>query len=177
MNVEDEQWALDFQVSKSIRYHSYRRAFWDTIDHWSKIIAIVSGTSVLVTIVGEHNGWATGLAIVVAVASAADVVIGFSKNARDHDMLYRAFSRLAQDMAATEVPTSTEIHAWRRRVLEIEMDEPFVVDLLERRCSAEEARARGAELRDEWQLKWWQIALSQVAIWPSLFRNQIPDRS
>jgi hypothetical protein len=176
MTIEDERWDLDFTVSKSLRYHSYRRAFWDTIDRWSKIVTIVSGTSVLVSIVGDHSVWAFGLAIVVAIASAADVVIGFSKSARDHDMLYRAFSHLAQDMAGTENLTQKDIYSWRRRLLEIEMDEPFIVDLLERRCAAEEARARGAELRDEWKLTRWQVLTSQLTFLPSMFKNQLPSR-
>lgn len=176
MNVNDEQWRLDFTVSKSLRYHAYRRAFWDTIDRWSKIITIVSGASVLVTIVGKHNAWATGLAIVVAIASAADVVIGFSKSARDHDMLYRAFSRLAQDIAGTEKPNEQDIYAWRRRLLEIEMDEPFIIDLLERRCAAEEAHARGVPPDDGWKLTKWEVRVSQFAVWPSAFRNEIPNR-
>jgi hypothetical protein len=118
---------------------------------------------------------ATIFAAIVALTSAMDVVLGFSKRARSHDGLYRAFSRLAQDISESGVLTESDINKWRRRRLEIEMDEPGVIDWLERRCSAEEAAARGAEIRSEWILKPWQVILSQFVMWPSIPR--VPDVS
>jgi hypothetical protein len=172
-----ERWNLDFVVSKSIRYHAYRRSFWDTFDNVSNILTVMSGTAVLVTLVGQYQMASTILAIVVALTSAANLVLGFSQKARNHDGLYRAFSRLAQDIAENEKPSSTMISAWRRRRLEIEMDEPFIVDLLERRCSAEEARARGCELRPAWKLTTCETIIAQFAFWPGSHRDETPEAS
>jgi hypothetical protein len=170
-DIEVEKWNLDFDVSKSIRYHAYRRSFWDAADNLAKIVTIISGAAVLVSIIGSNNPIATIFAFVVALTGSLDVVLGFSRRARMHDGLYREFSRLAQDIAESSAPTETEINAWRRRRLEIEMDEPGVIDWLERRCSAEEAAARGAEIRPEWRLKPYQIILSQFVMWPSVPRG------
>lgn len=175
MDCSDERWNLDFVVSKSIRYHAYRRSFWDTLNNFSKTLTIVSGTAVLVTLVGAYKIAATTMAIIVALTSATDLVLGFSEKARSHDGLYRAFSLLAQDIAENENPDEQTISRWRRRRLEIEMDEPFIVDLLERRCSGEEARARGAELRPAWKLTNWEIAFSQFAFWPAAQRDEPPE--
>jgi hypothetical protein len=170
-DLELERWNIDFDVSKSIRYHAYRRSFWDAADSWAKILTIISGATVLVSIIGSNNLVATIFAFIVAITSTMDVVLGFSRRARVHDGLYRAFSRLAQDIAEIGAPTATDINKWRRRRLEIEMDEPGVIDWLERRCSAEEAAARGSEIRSEWRLKPWQVILSQFVMWPSIPRG------
>jgi hypothetical protein len=173
-DLERKQWNIDFSVSKSIRYHAYRRSFWEAADNGSKILTVVSGTAVLISIIGFNNALATGFAFVVAIASAMDVVLGFSSRARAHDGLYRAFSLLAQDISENSAPMEADIVRWRRRRLEIEMDEPGVIDWLERRCAAEEAAARGFEIRAEWKLKPWQIWLSQFAMWPSVPRGISP---
>ena len=141
-NIEDDRFNIDFNVARSLRYHAYRRSFWDSVDNGAKILTIVSGTAVLVSIVGFNGFAATALAFIVAFASALDVVLGFSARYRTHDSLYRAFSQLAQNIAANPHPDDLAIAQWRARRLEIEMDEPGVMDWLERRCAAEEAVAR-----------------------------------
>jgi hypothetical protein len=168
MDPSDERWDIDFSVCKSLRYHAYRRAFWDTLSNFSKILTIISGTAVLVTIVGEYRAWATGLSIVVAFTSAADLVLGFSEKARTHNSLYREFSILAQNIIETPQPDQQMLSKWKRRRLEIEMEEPTAIDLLERRCYAEEAIARGCNLEATRKLKWWQITLSQVWFLPTI---------
>ena len=85
MDREEERWNLDFVVSKSIRYHSYRRAFWDNWDRLAKVLTILSGTAVLITLIGADKDTTTSIvfAAIVAVVSAADLVVGFSGKARD----------------------------------------------------------------------------------------------
>lgn len=178
--LELERWDLDFSVAKSIGYHAYRRSFWDVLDRWSKVLTILTGAGVIISIVGsDHHdtAWSIALAALVAIFSAADIVLGFSTKARDHDGLYRAFSRLLQDIAEQDQPTRVDLAQWKRRRLEIEMDEPTALDWLERRCSAEEAVARGCPIDKAWKLKQWQILLSQWAMWPSFPRPETPPRS
>ena len=167
MRCHTERWEIDFDVAKSIRYHAYRRSFLDGWSNLTKILTVISGTAVLVTLVGEYSLASTILAVGVAVTSAMDLVLRFSEKARIHDGLYRAFSRLAQEIAAIEEPTPETIAAWRRRRLEIEMDEPTAIGLLERRCAGEEAKARGSDIRPSWKLSPAQILLSQFSFWPA----------
>ncbi len=175
MDIQEERWRIDFAVAKSLRYHAYRRSFWDKVYNYSKILTIISGAAVLVTIVGDRTVAATVLSVVVAITSAADVVLGFSQKARSHDGLYRSFSRLAQDISENENPVEEAVYAWRRRRLEIEMDEPLIMDLLERRCSAEETKARGRKLPEAWKLTKWQTRLARFAIWPAEQRDDVPE--
>jgi hypothetical protein len=159
-------WDLDFEVGKSIRYHAYRRGFWERLDNLAKILTAASGTAVLVSLVGDKTTAATVFAALVTAFSIGDVVFGFSDKARRHDALYRDFGLLAQKIVDLRSPTEEEIRPLRRRRLEIEMDEPGILDWLERRCAAEECKARGCEVKEAWHLNRAQVALSQWAWWP-----------
>lgn len=167
MDIDSERSDIDFDVAKSLRYHSYRRSFWDSWVKLTNVLAIMSGTAVLVSIMGDNTKWAKAMGAFVAFIGAADIVFGFSERARDHDGLYREFSRLAQDIAGTIEPTEAQIYAWKRQRLAIEMEEPGVVGLLERRCAREECLARGLILQPPWKLSWFQILFAQFAFWPS----------
>ena len=161
-----ERFGIDFDVAKSIRYHAYRRSFWQRIDRLSKIVTTISSAAVLFTIIKQDGESAKWLAFGVAVAGTADLILGFSEKARDHDGLYRSFALLAQDIALNTEPSKQEIAEWKRRRLAIEMDEPGVVDLLERRCAAEEATARGCEQNPAWRLSWLGNLFAQWSFWP-----------
>ncbi len=166
-DIHEQLWNIDFGVSKSLRYHAYRRSFWEAWAYASKLLTIISGTAVLVTLVGDKTTAATILSIIVAITSAADVVFGFDTKSRRHDSLYRMFSALAQKIADLHEPTPGDIAGLRRQRLEIEMEEPGTIDLLERRCAGEEARYRGCELWPGWELTRWQVIWSQFQFWPS----------
>lgn len=165
--LKHQLWGLDFDVTKSIRYHSYRRSFWDRWDYFTKVVSILTGASVLVSIVGDSKGWATFFSFIVAASSAADVVLGFSNRARRHDSLYRDFYLLAIRIAEIETPMPSDIAQIRRRRLELEMEEPGIIDLLERRCYNEECVARGRKVPPSRKLSKTQILLSQFSIFPS----------
>jgi hypothetical protein len=74
LSFDDDTFALDFDVAKSIRYHAYRCSFWDAMGNLSKILTIISGSAVLVTIVPDMPLYSKILAIIVALTSAADVL-------------------------------------------------------------------------------------------------------
>ena len=165
--LEDVRWRLDFSAAKSVRYHAYRRAFWKSLDHWSKILSVISGTAVVVTALGKNPEVAGWLAIVVAVTSSADVVFGFGDRANRHDALYRDWCRFQEKLAELVRPTEEDIRAMQARRFRIEREEPTTLDWLERRCAAEECIARGCDVNPVWVLQPWQVWLSQWAMWPS----------
>ena len=167
-DISRQRWNIDFDVAKSMRYHAYRRSFFETADRIAKILTLISGMAAFATLIawGQTFGLiATG---VVSVVAAIDIVVGFSQKALRHDHLYRDFSMLSQDIARTLTPTPEDVGGWVVRRREIEMREPGIIDLLERRCAGEEAAARGAELNELWKLKRWEIVLSQFVFWPTL---------
>ena len=159
---------IDFDVAKSIRYHAYRRYFFEQWDRLNKIVMIISGAAVVVAVVGKSGPLTAFFAIVVAVLSAVDLVVGFDQNARRHDSLYRRFCELQQEIAVIRDPTAAPVADLRRKRLAIEIDEPTILDLLERRCCREEAIARGTDIDGAWKLNRWQIIASQFWLFPSL---------
>lgn len=132
-----ERWKIDFGVAKSLRYHAYRRDFWDRLDIAAKILTGISGAGVLLTIIRSSAALATYFAVAVALTSVLDVVLRFGKRARKHDGLYRDFSLLAQDIAAKEKATLADVSKWRKRRIAIEANEPGVA------CCEERQQGRG----------------------------------
>jgi hypothetical protein len=156
---------LDFDVAKSMRYHLCRRRFWDTWNRANKIMGVLSGSAVVTGIIGGIH-WLTILAgFIVALFSVLDLVLDFSAHARQADGLYRQWSGLAQDIAGTSTSTKQVLAQLRQRRLRIEMEEGPTIDLLERRCSREEALARELPVRDAWQLSVWERRLAQFIFW------------
>lgn len=165
--IADERWNIDFGVSKSMRYHTYRRSFWQNLDYSTKVFVLMAGTAAFASVIGSSTNtiMAAISASLVALASAADIVIGFTSRARLHDKLYREFCLLGLEITDQEHPPEEQIAKWRRRRLEIEMEEPGTLDWLERRCSAEEARARGTKPHPSWILSPAKVFFSQLALW------------
>lgn len=166
--VQDDVWNLSFDVGKSKRYHAYRRSFWQGWDYWTKVSSIVTGASVVISVAGEKSVLAAVFAVLVALSSAADVVLGFGSRAKLHDELYRRWADLDIAIESLQAPTTEQVSALRRVRLEIERDEPTVLDLLERRCSAEECLGRGCEVRESWKLSRWEFRISQFAFWTAV---------
>jgi uncharacterized protein YdcH (DUF465 family) len=166
--LKEELYGIDFDVSKSIRYHDYRRSFWQTIDRWSKIFTILTGTSVVITIFANNPRASVYLAIAVAVFSASDIVLGFGENFNFHNDLYRKYNKLSRRITRVTGRDISEdkVKELKAERLKIERDELGLIDLLERRCSAEEAVARGIPLDPVWKLNFFEIWISQLAVIP-----------
>ena len=148
-----------------MRYHLCRRSFWDTCNRLNKILGALSGSAV---VVGITAGWAsltTISALVVAVFSIFDLVFDFSERARKADDLHRQWSLLAQDIILERTPTPERFAELRQRRLRIEMEEGPTLNLLERRCSYDEAKARGDKIDDAWKLTRIERRFAQFIFW------------
>ncbi len=161
-DLENRQYGISFDVAKSMRYHAYRRSFFDKLDKAVKIASIgTGGATFLILASGQETWWAKVCALFVASLTAFDIIIGFGNAARAHDKLYRDFTLLAREIARTTELSEAKLAEWAERRLEIEMKEPGTMDWLERECSREEAVARGALVNEAWNLPGWKVRLSQ----------------
>ncbi len=160
-DLEARTYGISFDVAKSMRYHAYRRSFFDNLDRLAKLLIIGTGGATFLLVTNQASGWAKACSLAIAVLTAFDIIVGFSKSARVHDKLYRDFALLAREIAKAVDLSETKLAEWAERRLEIETEEPGTKDWLERRCSREEAEARGAEVNDAWRLSGWQLRLSQ----------------
>ena len=92
---EGELIALKFGANKSLRYHSARRSFLDTMHRTVMAVAAIGGSAAFVALIGDKILLAKTAAATIAVVAALDVVIGFSERARHHDDLYRRSQNIA----------------------------------------------------------------------------------
>ena len=141
-DLDTDVWDVDFSVSKSVRYHSYMRSYWDAADHWNKVLTLISGAAVFVSFLKKVDWLEPWVAAAVVVLSALDIVFGFSDHARAHNSLYRQFCKLAQEIAGTVSPSADDVARWRAQRLAIETEEPGIWEWLNRRCYREEGKAR-----------------------------------
>ena len=100
---------LDTDIDRSCRYHSRRRAFLDTLHKTIAGVVILSGSSAVAAIFGNHSTFGIVAASATAVLTTIDLVVGLSHRARDHEVLYRQFKQLAADMAAISAPTAEDL--------------------------------------------------------------------
>lgn len=172
MDVECERSDLSFDTAKSIRYHSYRRSYFKNFENLTKILTAVSGTAAFVSILGEMRIISLFFSLLIAIAATSDLVIDFSERATLYDRLYKEFCDLGISIETNENPTTHDIVDWKRKRLELEREEPTPIDLLERRCSAEECRARGWDVPPEWDLSRCQIFYSRIALFAPPWRSR-----
>ena len=149
-NEIEEKWhELLFGVRCSIRYHNYRRRFFERLSVWTDFLTIISGGAVVgfSTYAGETNQpyyhwlsvFAGGL---IAILAAFDLVVGFSLRAREHYDLAKQFAELERQMIKSENNLTTKnLAACTDCRLEIEQDEPPILQVLNVYCHNEVCRA------------------------------------
>ncbi|HEY3910758.1 MAG TPA: hypothetical protein VGM07_12815 [Stellaceae bacterium] len=137
--------ALDFAVHKSIRYHTKRRAFFDVMHRIAMLVAVVGGSAAFFALIGNKTGVGQIAALVVAIATALDLVFALPENAREHDKLAERFSDLAVELALAQSSAVDDrrLAELKARRLAFEKGEPTALDALNVICHNEEAEARG----------------------------------
>jgi hypothetical protein len=146
---------IGFAVGVSRRYHQRRRAFFDACDRLVKIASLVTGGTAFVALVANEPQYAQWAALSVAILSAADVVVSLSTSARKHELLYRQFNDLLEEINRHRVPTDDDVARWNAQRVKIESEEPPINGALADVCYNEEARSRGKT--KEVPLYWYQI--------------------
>jgi hypothetical protein len=140
VTLEDQLDALKFEVERSIRYHHRRRAFFERLHRSSMFLVIVLGSAA----VANWNAKLAGL--IITTVGAADLVIGFSNKARDHQLLAQRFGDLARRIRLADSPTDADARVWEDEKLLIDADEPPIYRALEADCYNEVCRAWGRPL-------------------------------
>src|SRR5215831_15254805 len=74
--LEFERWKIEFSIGKAMRYHAYRRAFWERIAQRTKIVMLIGAAVILAALVGNKSlGLSEVAAVVVAALAAIDIVV------------------------------------------------------------------------------------------------------
>lgn len=115
---------VDFRTESSLRYHSFRRDFFERLDKGARAAAFFAASGAVGAVVAD-SGWALWLAIFLAAIQAAMLAWNPGEAARHHTELYRKYSEVAERIAYKGMSraTSQEVLTWDARLTRIEADE------------------------------------------------------
>lgn len=159
---DDPYYVISIAVHKSRRYHSKMAAFFQTMNDFVLGTNAILGAGAFISLVGGKDGWlAQTLIGIVAIASALDSTIGFSKKSKLHSELCRRFTELASNMALWDATEENYRKASSERI-KIEKDEPPVHRLIDLEANNDELRSRGYSEDDLVPLNDWQRKLGYL---------------
>lgn len=165
--IRHEKDKLLFGVRRSIRYHNHRRRHFDFINKFTTIIAALSGSATVISVLSKLGQNCTiTFAVIVAVMSAVDLVLGTAQKAREHNDLAKRFFDLEKAIITIKEITEEDLSRLTTQRLDIEADEPPVLQVLDCICHNELLRAMGYDQSKHVKIKWYQ----------RLFRNFIDIR-
>jgi len=146
MTIADKRHNLLFGVRRSVRYHNRRRNYYDRFNLMVNAVSVIMGSATVYGVLhpsGSNGSIALIPAFIVTVLSAFNLVIGSARQARLHSDLAKRFIALEKKMVVVEIPEQSELNTWTQERLDIEMDEPPVLHVLNTICHNEVARSMG----------------------------------
>lgn len=148
-SMTDEQYALFFDVRRSIRYHDRRRSFFEYMHRITAALTILMAGSILFDIgkTGDTAPWLVTLSVIAALLATLDMVVGYASKADLHRSLKVRFGKLEMAIIAGG-SSQEEWDAHHLKRLEIEQDEPTIYRALDVLCYNEVAIADGVKKED-----------------------------
>lgn len=152
---------LLFSIRRSVRYHTARRKFFDSINNTITAISLIFGTANVVAIVSSHQTIAILLGILVSSLIALNLVIKSYEKANNHTRFAGKFIDLEKLLLKKPLLEYTfdEVISIEQKRLEIERDEPPTKRVLDIVCHNELALAMGAPTNALYQVNWLQRTL------------------
>lgn len=141
-------WTTWWNVQRSIRYHSYRQAFFEgysrLVAGLNILLSSAAGATVMKTVEKSEAGFATALLLVLALINTFDLVYGLSKRAWHHRELRNKFIDIEKRFLAGrryDVVAKAELNKIEEEILSIEVDEPPIYRNLDIFCHNEMVKA------------------------------------
>ena len=176
--LEDDLFKLQFNLGRSIRYHSRRRKFFDFWDKFTTFCSLVFSSTATYGVLSTNGKITLISGAFVTIFSSLSLVIGFSNKARDHFDFVKQYS-LLERMSIKEVLSekllkqiTDERLCWLVVVcvfvffvcwvvfLCFVCTEPPVLRVLNEMCWNEEAKAQGIKPEKWREIKWYQRLFS-----------------
>lgn len=131
----NQQFKLWFGISRSVRYHSKRQAFCESMDTWSDIALFLMGFGVVVSAIEDSYRLVLLAGMAVVATSVLKLKQEFGRTAGVHSRLVYAFTRLEMELVSTDDEDVVQrIHLER---LALEEGEPPVMRGLDVICHNE----------------------------------------
>jgi len=157
----DRRFELIFDLRRSVRYHSARRAFFTRQSRLISFASVVFGGSTIAALLSAAPEWvALSAAGAVAVSQAAELVFDLSGKAMRHEGLYRDFIALEQRAEVCgEEMTEAQLREIVADRLRLEAGEPPILRWLGVLCHNELAGSMGED-RHVVPVSWLQRQLA-----------------
>ncbi|MFM7008723.1 MAG: hypothetical protein ACKO0Z_05235 [Betaproteobacteria bacterium] len=170
--LDHAAYRLLFDVRRSVRYHDKRAAFMERVHRITNALTILLAGSVLFDMArpGDTPGWLQALALLGALLSVADLVMGWTKIAGLHRDLQRRFAQLELRMVSGPAQGDCWINYGAERLM-IEMDEPTPYLVLDTICHNEllHAQGFGRESAHRKPVNTWQRLTCQIWPWSQAY--------
>lgn len=167
MDPLTQRWNTLWSVQRSIRYHARREAFFARWHRVTTALSLLFATAAVTDLLRGAGHWgAIAAAVLIAVLSALDLVVGTADMARTHAALRRRFIDLERALQATPGPDAVTAETWVDQRLQIERDEPPIYVALDLLCENEQASATAVDRR--YRLNSWQRMTAHWLRWENL---------
>lgn len=164
MDSHARNYALLFDVRRSVRYHARRRRFFELWNTATNALSVVFGSATIYGVLKSGGeALAIGAAVLVTILSSLNLVVDSTRRARSHEDLARQFIELEKAIVQAGDMTEAQYQVFVGRRLDIEANEPPILRVLDSICHNEMLRAEGYDPSDSSyvKIKWWQRLLAQ----------------
>ncbi len=164
MSADDDQldetlWNLRFGVRRSVRYHRRRRGFYEAWHTLSSGLSVLLATSVVLSLLKQAGELTVATpAVIVAIVSTFDLIVGTTRKAQTHADLGRRFAELEKAMNSEPNPSPEQVADWRNSRLDIEADEPSQLRVVSVLSHNELCRAIGRD-QEVYRVGLWRKAV------------------
>lgn len=129
--VADELHTLSFYLQRNIRYHMRRAAFFTRWSRFTSFVGVFAGSTAAAAFISKLPiPVGVGLAMLVAFASAIELVVGVGQSAWRHFDLRKRYLEIEEHLETREPELADIREAWRA-IRRIEADEPPTMSALE----------------------------------------------
>lgn len=89
---------LQFEAQRCAFYHGMRARFFDTVGKAISLLSLVAGAGAFTTLLQDNKTLVAALASVTAFFSGLNLIVGFARKARDHEVLRGKYYGLMVDL-------------------------------------------------------------------------------
>lgn len=148
-----------FDIRRSVRYHMHRCRFYDNFHDISSALSVILGVAAIATVLSSVTSKEVValMGAFVSLIGVLDLVIGTTQKARLHNSLAGKFVDLEKRMLKEGLPCLDDVKLAR---LEIEKEEPPVLDVLNVICHNEVMKADGYLPSQLAKIGWFQRRLA-----------------
>jgi hypothetical protein len=163
MDWDDEVWTKRYNLLYrswiSRIYHQKRERFFDICDSLTKAVAVGGGAASVAKVLTPSQ--LVIVAAIITFASTVSLVVGYSKKARSHADLAKAFIEIEGKIVAKGVFDDDQANAFEADILRLEMNESRSLGALVRICQNEVAMARG-KTNDVQRVSFWRRVFAHL---------------